>query len=150
MPRLALDPGLPAVAAQPSRLTGSKVTMRGLRMDGITELRTTNGGTIEVLKFSMREAVTNDFLLKSPGPGGRSMLFRTDELAVRGDVVFYASRFVGWFGPIKLTLTPSSPIPPDGIPIALPLISFDKPEIDLVFVQTNTLTGQPRLSVTLG
>ncbi|WP_245736326.1 DUF6114 domain-containing protein [Micromonospora pattaloongensis] len=147
--RLPADPDQPPVAKKPSLLTGSKVTMRGLRMDGIVQLPTVGGGTIEALQFSMTQAVTDDFLLQAPGPAGKTMRFQTPELAVRGDVKFYASRFVGWIGPIKLTLTPESPIPPDGIPLSVPLISFTDPQMDLVFVSSNVLTGQPTLKVTL-
>jgi hypothetical protein len=57
---------------------------------------------------------------------------------------------VGWIGPLKLTLTPSSPVPPNGIPLTLSKISFTKPEMQLVFVNSNILTGRPSLNVSLG
>ncbi|MEV1289421.1 DUF6114 domain-containing protein [Micromonospora sp. NPDC049679] len=148
--RLAPAPGQPLVAKKPSLLTGSKVTMRNLKIDGIVKLPTAGGGTTEVLQFSMSEAVTDDFLLQVPGPAGKTMRFQTPALTVRGDVKFYASRFVGWIGPLKLTLTPSSPVPPNGIPLTLPKISFDKPEMQLVFVNSDILTGRPSLNVSLG
>ena len=133
LPRIAADAGQPVVAATPSKLTGSKVTMTGLRFEGIVDLPTADG-TLKVLKFSMDRAVTDDFLLASPGPAGRTMRFATDRLTVKGDVAFYATRFVGRLLGIKITLTPDLPFP-DGIPITVPIpITFTDPVIDLAFV----------------
>ncbi|RKN37714.1 DUF6114 domain-containing protein [Micromonospora endolithica] len=148
LPRIAADPGQPVVGAVPSKLTGSKVTMTGLRFAGIVDLPTADG-TLRVLKFSMRQAVTDDFLLRSPGPSGRTMRFATDRLTVRGDVAFYATRFVGRLLGIKVTLTPDLPLP-GGIPITVPFpITFTDPVIDLAFVTSDTLTAKPRLKLTL-
>ncbi|MFF4880931.1 DUF6114 domain-containing protein [Micromonospora sp. NPDC000668] len=149
LPRIAADPTLPKVAQMPSKLTGSKVTMTGLRFDGTTELQTEKG-TLKVLKFSMREAVTDDFLLRADGPDGRNQLYRTDRLTVRGDVAFYSTRFVGRLLGIKITLTPDLPLP-DGIPVTLPIsITFTEPVMDLAYVTSDTLTARPSLALTLG
>ncbi|NHO85190.1 DUF6114 domain-containing protein [Micromonospora sp. CMU55-4] len=149
LPRIAADPGLPKVAKQPSKLTGSKVTMTGLRFEGITDLRTEQGA-LKVLKFSMKEAVTDDFLLVADGPSGRTQRYATDRLTVRDDVAFYCTRFVGKLAGIKLTLTPDLPFP-DGLPVTLPIpVTFTDPVIDLAYVTSNTLTGRPTLKVTLG
>ncbi|MFJ1541667.1 DUF6114 domain-containing protein [Micromonospora chalcea] len=149
LPRIAADPSLPKVGRQPSKLTGSKVTMTGLRFDGITDLRTEQGA-LKVLKFSMKEAVTDDFLLVADGPSGRTQRYATDRLTVRDDVAFYCTRFVGKLAGIKLTLTPDLPFP-DGLPVTLPIpVTFTDPVIDLAYVTSNTLTGRPTLKVTLG
>ncbi|MBQ1029610.1 hypothetical protein KBX26_06260 [Micromonospora sp. C97] len=149
LPRIAADPNLPMVGETPSKLTGSKVTMTGLRFDGTTELRTEKG-SLKVLKFSMREAVTDDFLLVADGPDGRTQRYKTDRLTVRGDVAFYSTRFVGKLLGIKLTLTPDLPLP-DGIPVTLPIsITFTDPVIDLAFVTSDTLTARPSLALALG
>ncbi|MEU7716271.1 DUF6114 domain-containing protein [Micromonospora chalcea] len=149
LPRIAADPSLPKVAQQPSKLTGSKVTMTGLRFEGITDLRTEQG-VLKVLKFSMKEAVTDDFLLVADGPRGRTQRYATDRLTVRDDVAFYCTRFVGKLAGIKLTLTPDLPFP-DGLPVTLPIpVTFTDPVIDLAYVTSNTLTGRPTLRLTLG
>ncbi|SCE88429.1 hypothetical protein GA0070607_2779 [Micromonospora coriariae] len=149
LPRLAADPTLPKVAQTPSKLTGSKVTMTGLRFEGTTELRSEKGD-LKVLKFSMREAVTDDFLLRADGPEGRSQRYATDRLTVRGDVAFYATRFVGRLLGIKVTLTPDLPLP-DGIPVTLPIpVTFTEPVIDLAYVTSDTLTARPALALSLG
>ncbi|MEU5906206.1 DUF6114 domain-containing protein [Micromonospora sp. NPDC047527] len=149
LPRIAADPGLPRVAQRPSKLTGSKVTMTGLRFEGITDLQTEKGA-LKVLKFSMKEAVTDDFLLTADGPRGRTQRYATDRLTVRGDVAFYSTRFVGKLAGIKITLTPDLPFP-DGLPVTLPIpVSFTDPVIDLAFVTSNTLTARPALALTLG
>ena len=149
LPRIAADPSLPKVGQAPSKLTGSKVTMTGLRFEGITDLQTEQG-VLKVLKFSMKEAVTDDFLLVADGPRGRTQRYATDRLTVRDDVAFYCTRFVGKLAGIKLTLTPDLPFP-DGLPVTLPIpVTFTDPVIDLAYVTSNTLTGRPTLRLTLG
>ncbi|MFC0002557.1 DUF6114 domain-containing protein [Micromonospora siamensis] len=148
LPRIAADPGQPRVAEQPSKLTGTKVTMTGLRFDGIVELPTASG-KLRALKFSMRRAVTDDFLLRAGGPAGTTAGYATDRLTVQGDVDFYATRFVGRLLGIKITLTPDLPFP-DGIPITSPIpITFTDPVIDLAYVSSNTLTARPALRLAL-
>lgn len=149
LPRIAADPSLPTVAQTPSKVTGSSVRMTGLRFDGVTDLHTVKGD-LKVLKFSMREAVTTDFLLRADGPEGRNQRYATNQLTVRGDVAFYATRFVGRLLGIKITLTPDLPLP-DGLPITSPIpITFTDPTIDLAFVTSDTLTARPALALTLG
>ncbi|MCG5443421.1 DUF6114 domain-containing protein [Micromonospora sp. NIE79] len=149
LPRIAADPTLPTVAQAPSKLTGSSVRMTGLRFEGVTDLHTVKGD-LKVLKFSMREAVTSDFLLRADGPAGRNQRYATNQLTVRGDVAFYATRFVGRLLGIKITLTPDLPLP-DGLPITSPIpITFTDPAIDLAYVTSDTLTARPALALTLG
>ncbi|MFI7603507.1 DUF6114 domain-containing protein [Micromonospora sp. NPDC049366] len=149
LPRIAADPGQPKVARTPSKLTGSSLTMTGLRFEGITDLPTEDG-SLRVLKFSMRKAVTDDFLLRADGPRGLNQRYATDRLTVQGDVSFYTTRFVGRLLGIKITLTPDLPFP-DGIPITSPIpVTFSDPVIDLAYVTTDTLTARPALALTLG
>ncbi|MFI6232398.1 DUF6114 domain-containing protein [Micromonospora sp. NPDC050784] len=149
LPRIAADPALPTVARTPSKLTGSSVRMTGLRFEGVTDLHTVQGD-LKVLKFSMREAVTADFLLQADGPAGRTQRYATNQLTVRGDVAFYATRFVGRLLGIKITLTPDLPLP-DGLPVTSPIpITFTDPVIDLAYVTSDTLTARPALALTLG
>ncbi len=148
LPRIAAEPGQPVVAATPSKLTGSKVTMTGLRIEGIVDLPTADG-TLTVLKFRMDQAVTDDFLLRTPGPSGRTKRFAADRLTVSGDVTFYTTRFVGRLPGIKITLAPDLPLP-DEIPITSPIpIAFTDPAIDLAFVNSDTLTARPKLKLAL-
>ncbi|MBY8872844.1 DUF6114 domain-containing protein [Micromonospora sp. PLK6-60] len=148
LPRIAPEPGQPRVAARPSKLTGSKVTMTGLRFDGTVDLPTVRG-TLRVLKFSMRRAVTDDFLLRADGPAGTTARYATDRLTVSGNVSFYATRFVGRLVGIKITLTPDLPLP-DGIPVTSPIpITFTDPVIDLAYVTSDTLTARPALRLDL-
>ncbi|NBE85258.1 DUF6114 domain-containing protein [Micromonospora rubida] len=148
LPRIAAEPGQPRVAAEPSKLTGSKVTMTGLRFEGIVELDT-GAGKLRALKFSMDKAVTDDFLLQAGGPGGKTMRYAADRLTVQGDVAFYATRFVGRLLGIKITLAPDLPFP-DGIPVTSPIpITFTDPVIDLAYVDSDILTAKPELKLTL-
>ncbi|CCH22058.1 DUF6114 domain-containing protein [Micromonospora lupini] len=148
LPKLAADPDMPKVAATPAKLTGSKVVMTNLRFRGVEPLHTANG-EMKALKFTMSKAVTSDFALLVAGPSGGSLLSETNELTIDGDVTFYATRFVGRFLGIKVTLTPDLPFP-DGIPITSPLpLTFTDPQIDLAFISCHTLTGRPTLRQTL-
>ncbi|OWV01642.1 hypothetical protein B5D80_25945 [Micromonospora wenchangensis] len=148
LPRIAPEPGQPTVARQPSKLTGTRVTMTGLRFEGIVDLPTADG-TLKALKFSMSRAVTTDFSLVADGPAGRHQRYVTDELTVQGDVAFYATRFVGKLLGITITLTPDLPLP-DGIPVTSPIpITFTDPAIDLAFVDSDTLTARPALALSL-
>jgi hypothetical protein len=152
LPKIAAEPGQPKVAAEPGKLTGSKVTMTGLRFDGIVDLPT-DGGTLKTLKFSMKKAVTEDFLLQVKGPGAKSTRYATDELTVERakgsdrDVAFYCTRFTGKLLGIKLTLEPNLPFP-DGIPVTFPVpVSFTDPEMQLAFVDSDILTAKPALKL---
>ncbi|MGC4856147.1 DUF6114 domain-containing protein [Micromonospora sp. DT4] len=148
LPKLAADPDMGKVAATPAKLTGSKVEMTNLRFRGVEPLRTANG-EMRALKFTMSRAVTSDFALLVAGPSGGSLLSETDQLTIDGDVTFYATRFVGRFLGIKVTLTPDLPFP-DGIPVTSPLpLTFTDPQIDLAFISCDTLTGRPTLTQTL-
>ncbi|MEU0153626.1 DUF6114 domain-containing protein [Micromonospora fulviviridis] len=148
LPKLAADPDQPIVADPPSKLTGSKVTMTGLRFEGIVELPTRDG-TLKCLKFTMDKAVTDDFTLLASGPAGKNQRYVTDRLTVEGDVAFYATRFVGHLLGIKITLTPDLPFP-DGIPITSPIpITFTDPVMELAYENSQTLTARPVLKLDL-
>ncbi|SCG51612.1 DUF6114 domain-containing protein [Micromonospora inositola] len=147
LPRLAPEPGQPRVA-NPSKLTGSKTTMTGLCFKGIVDLPH-GDGTLRALKFTMDQAVTDDFVLQADGPANKTMRFVTDRLTVQGDVGFYATRFSGRLAGIRITLTPDLPLP-DGIPVCSPLpITFTDPVVDLAFVDSKTLTAKPALKLDL-
>jgi hypothetical protein len=131
------------VGRRPSRLTGTQVTMRNLNFDGIVDLPTVDG-TIKVLKFSMSQSDTDNFLLHVYGPNGVDTELRSSRLTVSGGgVQFYTNRFRGnLFGLIPVEFTPTS-LPP---PIPLPLVFFTNPDIQLVFVQAPVLLA-PRLRI---
>ncbi|MGR6322661.1 DUF6114 domain-containing protein [Micromonospora soli] len=148
LPKLAADPDQPIVADPPSDMTGSKVTMTGLRFEGIVELPTRDG-TLKCLKFTMDKAVTEDFTLLATGPAGKKQRYVTNRLTVEGDVAFYATRFVGYLLGIKITLTPDLPFP-DGLPITSPIpVTFTDPAIKLAYEKSKSLTATPTLKVDL-
>ncbi|HTF08634.1 MAG TPA: DUF6114 domain-containing protein [Asanoa sp.] len=132
------DEDLPFVNSTPSLLTGSKLTMWDLTIAGIATVHT-KAGDIKALKFTMSRSRVDDFALRVPQGDGRPLLLKSDPLVVKGDVAFYATRFVGSVLGVELTLTPNSPIPPDGIPLTVPKIEFTDPQIQLVYVVCDTL-----------
>ncbi|GIF75341.1 DUF6114 domain-containing protein [Asanoa siamensis] len=138
VPLLDPDPNLPSVNAKPSLLTGTKLTMWNLRLAGIQPLDTADG-QVRALKFTMSRSVVETFALRVPQGSRDPLLFTSGSLTVSGDVAFYATRFVGRFHGIKLTLTPDSPLPPDGIPLTIPRIDFDDPQIQLMYVSCHEL-----------
>ncbi|HEY0696629.1 MAG TPA: hypothetical protein VGD43_02340, partial [Micromonospora sp.] len=138
VPRVAPEPGQPPVSGKTSLLTGSRITLHELRIDGVTDLPTVDG-TIRVVKFSMSKSVTDDFVLRVPGGTDHTAVIRSSALTLDGNATFYATRFVGWILGVKLTLTPESPLPPDGIPLPAPVVVLSDPEIQLVFAQTDEL-----------
>ncbi|MGN9779170.1 hypothetical protein ACTMS0_25920 [Micromonospora sp. H33] len=148
LPSVAADPDQPAVAATASTLTGSTVTMTGLRIEGTVQLPTA-AGPLTALKFSMDEAVADDVLLRSPGPRGRTMRLTADRMALEGHVALYATRFVGRLSGATITLGPGLPFP-DGIPTSAPgPVTFTEPAVELVYLRTDTLTAHPRLKLSL-
>jgi Family of unknown function (DUF6114) len=148
--RLALAAGQPPVAASPSRLTGSRVSMDGLSFDGVVDLPTKSGDSVRALRFSMDKSVTTDFTLTTPTVNGAGAVFKTKALTVAGNVKFYASRFAGNLCDpiteivcvIPVVFTPDSPPP-----LTLPNMAFTDPDIQLVFVDSDTLTGTPSLNL---
>ncbi len=139
------DPDAPVAANKPSRLTGSSLKMSKLRYEGIVRDFMTEDGPQPVLKFTMSEAVTDDFALQIQD-AKPALRYETKRLIASGDVVFYTTRFVGWLGPIKLTLTPESPLPPDGIALSLPIpITFTKPDVQLSLITCDILKVDPKI-----
>jgi hypothetical protein len=133
--KLAVDPGQPPVNAVPSIMTADRLTMSGLSFDGVVELPTVKG-PLRSLRFSMNKSVASPFELRVP-TSGRTLSLASSALTVQGHVKFYASRFAGkLFGLIPVVFTPDSPPP-----LILPELLFTDVNIELVFVDTDTLTA---------
>ncbi|MFC4019980.1 hypothetical protein ACFOW4_18825 [Micromonospora sp. GCM10011542] len=141
------EPGQPVVAATPSHWTGSRMTLTGLRVEGVVQLPTVDG-TVTTLKFKLDRAVTDDLRLDVPAPAGRTPHLRTGELTLSGNVALYATRLVGKLLDDTITLAPDLPLP-DGVPLASAApITLTEPAIDMVFVDSDTLTARSTLKLT--
>ncbi|MFC8616224.1 hypothetical protein ACFT9M_07395 [Micromonospora purpureochromogenes] len=148
LPRIPAEPGQPLVAQSPVHLTGSTMTMTGLRIEGIVELPTA-GGTLRALKFSMDRVMTDDARLRGPGPAGRTLRVATDQLTLTGEVAVYATRFVGRVLDVTITLSPDLPLPP-GIATTSPgPVTFSGVAVDLAFLESHSLTAQPALKLSV-
>ncbi|MEH1056823.1 hypothetical protein V6U89_16650 [Micromonospora sp. CPCC 206171] len=146
LPRIPAEPGQPLVAKSPVQLTGSTMTMTGLRIEGIVELPTA-GGTLRALKFSMDRVMTDDARLRTPGPAGRTVRVATDQLTLSGEVAVYATRFVGRILGVTITLSPDLPLPP-GIATTPPgPVTFSGVAVDLAFLEGRSLTARPALEL---
>lgn len=112
--------------------------MAGLTFDGIANLPTVDGA-IRVLQFSMRSSTINDFELRIAESNGTTTSLMSAELTVTGNVKFYTNRFVGKFlGQVEVTFTPDAPPPP----LRSANVFFTDPDIQLVFVTSDTLTAE--------
>ena len=120
----------------PGHLTGSRLDMSGLSYDGVVEVPTATGA-IRALQFSMDKSVVGDFSLLVPGSDGHDLLTLADELTVEGDVKFYTNRFSGQLLGIPLTFTPDFPPP-----LVLPDMTFGNPDINLVYISSDSLTAE--------
>lgn len=134
-PRALETPDKPA-GEHPSHLTGSRLTMSGLSYDGVVEVPT-DSGSIRSLQFSMDESVVDDFSLLVPSSDGHDLLTLSDQLTVAGDVKFYTDRFSGTLLGIPLTFTPDFPPP-----LVLPNMVFGDPDINLVYIDSDSLTAE--------
>jgi hypothetical protein len=85
----------------------------------------------------MKTSVATPFELQVPTSGGGHTSIRSSSLTVAGSVKFYSTRFhANLIGFIPVTYTPASP------PLlTVPDIIFTNADIDLVYVQSNTLTA---------
>ncbi|NYF58895.1 hypothetical protein [Micromonospora purpureochromogenes] len=148
LPRIPAEPGQPLVAKSPVQLTGSAMTMTGLRIEGIVELPTA-GGTLRAVKFSMDRVMTDDARLRAPGPAGRTVRVATDQLTLSGEVAVYATRFVGRLPGVTITLSPDLPLPP-GIATTSPgPVTFSGVAVDLAFLEGHSLTARPALKLSV-
>jgi hypothetical protein len=136
-----------AVNRVPSILTGSKLTNYNLEYHGVTDLPLRGGGTMKVLWFNMAKAVTDNFELKPAVPNNRRMSIKANPLTVDGGVRFFTPRFTGKLLGLNQVYTPASPPPlPPGIPVPVLPIVFTDVEIQLAYVDCETLTAKKLLN----
>lgn len=148
--QVAAPKDIPPVNESPSRMIGTKLTMWNLRFDGITELRTVDGGTMEVLQFSMRKAVTDDFQMLSTIPDGKRMTLKSSALTVEQNVRFFTPEFKGkLLGLFDAVYTPDS-LPPLPEELAIPVIPifYTNVDIQLAYVDCDKLSA-PNLDNTV-
>jgi len=133
---LAAPAGQPPVTADYALLTTDTLAMHTLSYDGVYDLPLKGGGTVQVLKFSMSSADQTPFQLDVPAGGGK-IVQTSSKLTISGNVEFYCSRFVGWLlNLVKFTFTPDAPPP-----LTLPEMTFNRAEIQLVYVHADKLVA---------
>ncbi|MEJ3742267.1 DUF6114 domain-containing protein [Actinomycetes bacterium KLBMP 9797] len=135
---------VPPVNETPSRQTGSKLTMYGLRFDGVTELPTVDGGAMRVLQFSMAKAVTDNFELRPTIPDSKTMSLKSNPLTVEGHVRFFATSFKGKLGglvPDESTPDKPSVLLIEKLELPIPVFYTDV-EVQLAYVDCDKLTAR--------
>jgi hypothetical protein len=136
-----------AVNRIPSIMTGTKLTNYNLEYHGVTDLPLRGGGTMKVLWFNMTKAVTDNFELKPAVPGNRRMSIKAFPLTVEGSVRFFTPRFTGKLLGLNQVYTPATPPPLiPGVPVPVLPITFTDVEIQLAYVDCNTLTAKKLLN----
>ncbi len=133
---LAAGADQPYVAGVATLKTAT-LKMSGLSYDGVYDLPTVGGGSIQTLKFSMTSAAQTPFELDVPAADGRQIVQTSSDLVISGKVEFYCTRFAGWLlDAVKLTFTPDAPPP-----LVLPEMTFNRAELWLVYVHADKLVA---------
>ncbi|MFF5290469.1 DUF6114 domain-containing protein [Paractinoplanes globisporus] len=137
--KLASADDIPTVAKKPGAMEVDSLTMYNSTYDGVVDMPTAGGGSYKALKFSMDKAVNKPFKLTVDEPNGAQTVISSKELTTTGTVKFYTPEFKGnLFGLIPVTFTPSQPPP-----LTLPVLWFTDVHIQLAFVRSDVLTGDP-------
>lgn len=130
-------------AANPAEQLTANLAQSQMSYDGVTDLPTATG-TLRVLQFSMDSSTSTPFELRVPAAGGRTLVLRSTQLTVSGNVRFYTTRLDGKLLGLPVTFTPDSPPPlPQGLPVPLVLTDVT---LQLALVHADTLTA-PGLSI---
>lgn len=139
--KVASADDIPPVAAKPGKMEVDSLVMTNLSYDGVVDMPKVGGGTFKALKFSMDSAANKPFKLTVDEPNGTQTKITSADLTVSGEVRFYTTEFKGKLaGIIPVDFTPDSP--PPFIPPIIP-IPFTDAEVQLAFVRSNKLTGDP-------
>ncbi|WP_330332707.1 hypothetical protein OHS33_25345 [Streptomyces sp. NBC_00536] len=116
-----LDPGVPVLPDEPWYLDSSLLTLYGLDYAGIVEVKTANGSTKKVLKFTADSLDIKD-LYQTVGKSGNVAHLKSrpgSTSTIRGGTVtMYTESLKGnLFGLIPIEFTPNTP-PPLNVPFA--------------------------------
>ncbi|WP_326699888.1 hypothetical protein OG909_22880 [Streptomyces sp. NBC_01754] len=116
------EQGVPLLPTDPWILESSLLTLNGLDYKGIVEVRTGDGGTKKVLKFTAKSVDIKDLHQLTTGPVGTTGHVKArggSTSTIRdGQVTMYTEELKGnLFGLIPITFSPETP-PPLNVPFA--------------------------------
>jgi hypothetical protein len=135
---LARAAGQPLVGETPATQKAALLTVSGLSYDGNVSLPTANG-SLEAMQFSMSSTTSTPFELDVP-VGSRQCTIKSSALTLTGNVKIFAAELKGnLLGTVPVDFTPASPPPLP--PLVTTDLFFTDATLTLVFVQTDTLTG---------
>jgi hypothetical protein len=135
---LARAAGQPLVGETPARQKAAQLTMSNLSYDGNVSLPTANG-SLEAMQFSMSSTTSTPFELDVP-VGDHQYTIKSSQLTLTGNVKIFAAEIKGnLLGAAPVDFTPASPPPLP--PLVVPDLFFTDATLTLVFVRTDTLTG---------
>jgi hypothetical protein len=145
--RLAVPAGQPMVNQVASTQLSALLVQTFVTFDGVVDLPV-QGGTLRALQFSLASATSTPFELRVP-VGNQTLSIKSSKLSVTGHVKFFATRVQGLIGVkigdipigIRVDFTPEKPPP-----LVPPFIFFTDAEVQLAFVQADSLSA-PNLSI---
>ncbi|HYZ54120.1 MAG TPA: hypothetical protein VE733_11575, partial [Streptosporangiaceae bacterium] len=125
------------VCTSPTVLTAASATLKGFAYQGVVNMPTAGGGTVQMMKFTL----TSQSLSSATQTVTETGLTLTTKLAAAtfsGNVVLYATKLSGSLGGVSLTLTPGN-----AVSTLLQLLNTLTPTIPLTM--TNVVANQPVL-----
>jgi hypothetical protein len=95
----------------PAVLTAGAARLAGLAYRGVAEVPRASGGTVAMMKFTVRSVTLTGSPTLTVHQNGSVATTTTSLLSFSGDVVLYATKLSGELLGARVTLTPSSPLP---------------------------------------
>ena len=136
--------GTPVVSAEISTLRATSLTMNGLSYDGVTTLRRSAGGPVQVLVFSLDTLDVAGMDQTYPFDGSRAVSIRnaTGDAHITGNVKLYVTKMTGSvFGLVELTFTPESPPP-----LIVPFLIMTNTTSEVALVQADQVRAASLVS----
>jgi hypothetical protein len=125
------------VCTSPTVLTAASATMKGLAYQGVVNMPTAGGGTVQMMKFTLSSQSLSS-ATQTVTETGRTLTTKLAAATFSGNVVLYATKLSGNLGAIPLTLTPGNVVS-----TLLQLLKTLTPAIPLTL--TNVVANQPVL-----
>ena len=128
-----MAPDVPAV------LAAGLARLKGLAYDGVTDVPQPSGGSLPMMKFTLRSLTLTGNPTLTVHQNGSVATTGMSLLSFSGNVVLYATRLTGDLLGVPVTITPSSPLPR----VERLLRSLTQ---GMTTTMTHVVTGQPILT----
>ncbi|GAA0993723.1 hypothetical protein [Subtercola frigoramans] len=92
------DPGAMPLTRNPAKLSGSTLSISGLRGLGVVTVTLPDGSTMRVIKLEADHVSIDGFVLDAAGPDGHGVLTHATNMTADGSVVVYLDSIAGLLG----------------------------------------------------